>query len=64
MASIGHPVTGDEVYCHVKPPVATYGQALHAQVLGFVHPRTGEKIMTNAPLPEYFEKLLKFLKNH
>ena len=62
MASIGHPVTGDEVYGHQKPPIKTFGQALHAEILGFVHPRTGELIKTSAPLPEYFEKLLKLLR--
>ena len=62
MASIGHPVTGDEVYSNIKPPMKTNGQALHAMVLGFVHPRTGEYIKTQAPLPTYFEKLLSILR--
>ena len=62
MASIGHPVTGDEVYCHVKPPIKTYGQALHAKVLGFTHPVTNEFIETEAPMPSYFEKLLSILR--
>lgn len=63
MASIGHPVAGDEVYGNgVKTPIATNGQALHAQILGFRHPVTGEFIETVAPLPEYFEKFLKILK--
>ena len=61
MASIGHPVTGDEVYGHQKPPIKTFGQALHAEILGFVHPRSGELIKTQAPIPEYFEKLIKIL---
>ena len=63
MASIGHPVAGDELYGNnIKPPIETYGQALHAKILGFVHPKSGIYIETDAPLPEYFTKLLKILK--
>ena len=58
MASQGHPLLGDTVYGSSKDPYQTKGQVLHAQTLGFVHPRTGEYIEVNAPLPEYFEKLL------
>lgn len=65
MASIGHPVAGDTVYGNgIKPPTETFGQALHAKILGFDHPRTGVYVETDAPLPEYFIKLLKILKNH
>lgn len=63
MASIGHPVVGDEVYNTKKAPVKTYGQALHAYILGFEHPTTSEYIETKAPIPEYFEKLLNYLRN-
>ena len=63
MASIGHPVVGDEVYGTRKPPVVTNGQALHAYILEFVHPKTGEMVKTIAPIPDYFEKLLKLLKS-
>ena len=35
------------------------GQCLHARVLGFIHPRTGEYVEFEAPLPEYFQKLLE-----
>ncbi len=60
MASIGHPLAGDEVYGkHAKTPVDTQGQALHAHILGFVHPRTNEYIETVAPIPEYFEKFVE-----
>ena len=63
MASIGHPVAGDGVYGNGrKTPVDTQGQALHARILGFVHPRTGEYIETEAPLPEYFKKFNDMLK--
>ena len=64
MASIGHPVAGDTVYGNgTKTPVDTFGQALHAQILGFVHPVTGEYIETLAPLPEYFEKFINICEN-
>lgn len=61
MASIGHPLLGDNVYCSAKTPFKLQGQTLHAGVLGFVHPKTGEYMEFEAPLPEYFEKLLKKL---
>lgn len=62
MASIGHPLLGDEVYGPGKCPIAGLeGQTLHAGILGFIHPRTGEYMEFTAPLPEYFEKLLNTL---
>lgn len=62
MASIGHPLLGDEIYAGGwKSPFRLEGQCLHAKVLGFIHPRTGEYVETDAPLPEYFEHLLKIL---
>lgn len=62
MASIGHPLLGDEVYGSGKNPYHLQGQALHAMVLGFVHPKTGEYLEFEAPLPEYFLKLLDKLR--
>lgn len=62
MASISHPLLGDEVYCNAKNIFNLEGQTLHAQVLGFVHPRTGEYMEFSAPLPEYFAKLLDKLR--
>ena len=64
MASIGHPLLGDEVYSNRKCPYALQGQTLHAKILGFVHPRTGEYLETDAPLPEYFNSLLAKLKGN
>lgn len=61
MASIGFPLLGDEVYTKRKCPFHLTGQTLHAYLLGFKHPRTGEYIETVASLPEYFEKLLAIL---
>ena len=62
MTSIGHPLVGDEVYGPAKCPFKLQGQCLHAMVLGFVHPRTGEYMVFSADLPEYFEELLKKLR--
>ena len=61
MASIGHPLLGDAVYGPAKCPYKLQGQTLHAGILGFVHPRIGEYMEFSAPLPEYFEELLRKL---
>lgn len=61
MAHMGHPLLGDEVYGSSKSPFHLQGQTLHAKILGFHHPMTREYIETDAPLPEYFERLLKIL---
>lgn len=58
MASLRHPILGDTVYGPEKNPYHLEGQALHAQVLGLIHPATGAYIEVEAPLPEYFRKLL------
>ena len=57
MQSINHPLLGDPLYGSGKNPYHLTGQALHAGVLGFVHPRTGKYMEVTAPYPEYFEKL-------
>lgn len=62
MASIGHPLLGDSVYGPTKCPFRLTGQTLHAGVLGIIHPRTGEYIEFTAPLPDYFEELLRKLR--
>lgn len=62
MASIGHPLLGDQVYGPAKQPFRLNGQTLHAGVLGFIHPRTGEYMEFSAPLPDYFEELLTMLR--
>ena len=64
MASIGHPLVGDEVYGPKKCPFkGLQGQTLHARTLGIIHPSTGEYLEVNAPLPEYFVDLLDRLSN-
>lgn len=59
MASVGHPLLGDILYGSGKNPYHLQGQTLHAMVIGFVHPSNGTYIEVEAPLPEYFQKLLK-----
>ena len=63
MASIGHPLLGDELYCPYKSPYKLQGQTLHARILGFNHPRTGEYMEFEAPLPYYFTQLLCKIKS-
>ena len=62
MTYIGHPLLGDPVYGPKKQPINLDGQALHARVLGFIHPRTGEYMEFEAPLPPHFEALLERLR--
>lgn len=62
MASIGHPLLGDDVYGPRNPKIkGLEGQTLHAKVLGFVHPSTNEYVEFDSELPEYFKKLLNKL---
>ena len=58
MAYLGHPLLGDTVYGSKNNPLNLEGQTLHAKVLGFRHPSTGSFIETDAPLPDYFKKIL------
>ncbi len=59
MASIGHPIIGDEVYSNLKCPFNLKGQTLHAKTLGFIQPSTGKYLEVDAPLPGYFNHLLE-----
>lgn len=63
MAYIGHPVAGDLVYGPKNTPTELRGQCLHAGLIGFIHPRSGEYLELEAPIPEYFEKFLRKLEN-
>lgn len=62
MSYIGHPIIGDEVYGRKKQRYGIKGQVLHAKVLGFNHPTTGEYMEFTADIPEYFQKLLENLR--
>lgn len=63
MSSLHHPLVGDLVYGPAKCPFKLQGQTLHAKIIGIVHPRTGEYLEADAPLPEYFVSLLNKLEN-
>lgn len=58
MAWMGHPLAGDPVYGVKKEKIRHDGQLLHAKVLGFVHPWTGQEMRFDSPLPDYFETYL------
>lgn len=61
MASVGHPLLGDEVYGAGKTAFHLEGQTLHAHKLGFIHPASGAYVEVEAPLPAYFTRLLEIL---
>ena len=62
MAYIGHPVVGDPKYGAKKCPFSIEGQALHSKTLMFTHPRTGERLEFEAPLPEDMQIILDELR--
>ncbi len=59
MAYRGTPVAGDVVYGNPKKTYGLSGQCLHAAVIGFVHPITGEYLEFSSELPEYFQDFLR-----
>jgi len=61
MASIGHPLLGDMVYGRKKPEKGLEGQCLHAKAIKFIHPRSGEPMRFETPLPPYFLEVLRSL---
>jgi len=62
MASLGHPVIGDERYGKADPDLIAGGHALHAAELAFEHPITGKSLRFQAPLPAAFEACLARLR--
>ena len=62
MKYINHPVVGDDVYGSTKNKFNLNGQLLHSKSVGFVHPTTGEYMEFESELPEYFQKVLKIIK--
>ena len=62
LASVGHPLLGDAVYGAKKPWPGLAGQCLHAKKLSFLHPRTGERVTVECPLPDWFEDIRKKLR--
>ncbi|MFV3012247.1 RluA family pseudouridine synthase [Clostridium botulinum] len=63
MSHIMHPLVGDPVYGYKKQRFNLKGQMLHAKLLGFIHPTTGQYVEFESELPEYFKKIIKILKN-
>ncbi len=63
---LGHPVVADPLYAPLegKNPFNLTGQCLHAKILGIVHPRTGEYMEFEAPLPSHFERTLEILRKN
>ena len=59
---IGHPIVGDILY-NGKDEFNVGGQLLHAYKLELTHPTTGERMVFNAPLPDYFSNVLQKLEN-
>ena len=61
LASIGHPLLGDTIYGSKRPVSGLAGQCLHARRLTFRHPRSGERIELECPLPDWFQAILRRL---
>lgn len=61
-AHLGHPVVGDPLYGPKRYRWDLKGQCLHARKLGFAHPRTGQWMTFEAPLPEHMERVLRDLR--
>ena len=62
LSHIGYPMIGDDVYSNGKNRWNVEGQCLHAKSLDFKHPITGKELHIEAPMPEYFEKILELEK--
>ncbi len=62
MEYLGYPLVGDPKYSPMKTPFSIQGQALHSQTLEFTHPRTGERMCFEAPLPEDMHKIITRLR--
>ncbi len=60
---MGHPVVGDPVYGYKKQRFLLNGQLLHAKKLVLTHPTLNEEMTFDAPLPNYFERVLNVLEN-
>lgn len=63
MEYLGYPLVGDPKYSPMKTPLGIKGQALHSHTLEFTHPRTGERMKFEAPLPEDMHKIITRLHN-
>lgn len=62
LSNIGYPIIGDEVYSNGKNEWGIKGQCLHAWKIGFCHPTTQKQINIEAEIPQYFQEIIKDLK--
>ena len=62
MKSLGHPILGDKTYGIKKEEFNLTGQMLHAEKIGFIHPKTGEYMSFSAKAPEVFKKTLEIIR--
>lgn len=62
LSEIGYPIVGDEVYSNGKNEWNVHGQCLHAKSLKFKHPITEKEMCIEAPIPEYFQNIIKELE--
>ncbi len=62
LSEIGYPIVGDEVYSNGKNEWNIHGQCLHAKSLKFKHPITEKEMCIEAPIPEYFQNIIKELE--
>ena len=63
MSKLGHPIVGDPLYGVKKEAFNLNGQLLHAYKIGFIHPRSGKYMEFESEIPNYYEKILKNLRN-
>ena len=61
MSEIGHPIIGDYIYSIGKNEFNVIGQMLHSKTIEFKHPRTGERMKIEAPIPNYFKEIIEQL---
>ncbi len=62
MSKKGHPIVGDPLYGVKKEEFRLDGQLLHAHMIGYIHPETGEYMEFSRPIPEYFDEILEKLR--
>ena len=63
LSEIGYPIIGDIVYSNGKNKFNVQGQMLHSWKIDFIHPITGKSMHIEAPIPKYFEEIIKILEN-
>ena len=64
LSHLGFPLVGDAVYGWKRETAPIEGQALHAAVLGFTHPRTRKYLEFTTPLPEIMQDVLEWCRKN